>query len=121
MHATRLRIEVSNSNGDMKMQCQLGEFSNDEVLCGDVLGAPQLRAGEVCDAHDPAACGGASTLSRRLLWISGVIWSCGFFVVSAGADSREDGSVRGDQAGLVTADEGDLWDDLVDVDAGLDA
>lgn len=42
--------------------------------------APRLRAGEACDADDPTACGEASKLSRRLLWVSAGIWSCGFFV-----------------------------------------
>jgi mercuric ion transport protein len=42
--------------------------------------APRLREGEACAADDPTACGGASKLSRVLLWVSAVIWSCGFFV-----------------------------------------
>jgi mercuric ion transport protein len=42
--------------------------------------APRLREGRACDADDPTACGGASRMSRALLWISAVIWSGGFFV-----------------------------------------
>ncbi len=42
--------------------------------------APRLRAGETCDADDPATCGEVSKVSRALLWGSAVIWSCGFFV-----------------------------------------
>jgi mercuric ion transport protein len=42
--------------------------------------APRLRQGEACDAEDPTSCGKASSVSRILLWVSGVIWSCGFFV-----------------------------------------
>jgi mercuric ion transport protein len=43
--------------------------------------APRLRAeGEACSADDPGACGEASKLSRRLLWLSAPIWSGGFFV-----------------------------------------
>jgi mercuric ion transport protein len=42
--------------------------------------APRLREGEVCAADDPATCGEVSRLSRVLLWVSAIIWSCGFFV-----------------------------------------
>ena len=42
--------------------------------------APRLMAGGVCDANDPTACGAASKMSRRLLWISALIWAGGFFV-----------------------------------------
>jgi hypothetical protein len=42
--------------------------------------APRLRPGEVCDANDPTTCGEVSKLSRVLLWLSALIWSCGFFV-----------------------------------------
>ena len=42
--------------------------------------APRLRQGEVCDANDPATCGGVSKISRVILWGSALIWSCGFFV-----------------------------------------
>lgn len=42
--------------------------------------APRLRAGEACDARDPAACGDASRMSRILLWVSAFIWAGGFFV-----------------------------------------
>jgi mercuric ion transport protein len=42
--------------------------------------APRLREGEACAADDPTACAEASRLSRVLLWVSALIWSCGFFV-----------------------------------------
>lgn len=42
--------------------------------------APRLRAGEACDADDPATCGEVSKVSRVILWGSAVIWSGGFFV-----------------------------------------
>jgi len=42
--------------------------------------APRLRTGEVCDANDPTTCGEVSKLSRAVLWLSALIWSCGFFV-----------------------------------------
>lgn len=42
--------------------------------------APKLQAGEICAADDPAACGQASKISRRLLWFSAAVWSAGFFV-----------------------------------------
>lgn len=42
--------------------------------------APRLRAGESCDASDPATCGEVSRISRILLWASALIWSGGFFV-----------------------------------------
>lgn len=42
--------------------------------------APRLRDGEACAADDPTACTEASRLSRIFLWISALIWSCGFFV-----------------------------------------
>jgi mercuric ion transport protein len=43
--------------------------------------APRVRAGEACAADDPTACAEASRLSRIFLWVSALIWSCGFFVV----------------------------------------
>lgn len=42
--------------------------------------APRLRAGETCDASDPATCGEVSKLSRALLWGSALIYAGGFFV-----------------------------------------
>ena len=42
--------------------------------------APRLRQEETCDAEDPKTCGEVSRLSRVLLWVSAMIWSCGFFV-----------------------------------------
>src|SRR6185437_17154858 len=42
--------------------------------------APRLGAGAVCGAKEPDACGVASKLSRRLLWVSTLIWGSGFFV-----------------------------------------
>jgi len=42
--------------------------------------APRLRQGETCDAEDPKTCGEVSRLSRVVLCVSAMIWSCGFFV-----------------------------------------
>lgn len=42
--------------------------------------APRLRTGELCEANNPTACGDASRMSRRLLWVSALIWAGGFFV-----------------------------------------
>ena len=42
--------------------------------------APHLRVGESCNADDPGTCGEVSRVSRFVLWISALIWSCGFFV-----------------------------------------
>lgn len=44
------------------------------------LVAPRLRQDETCVADDPSTCAEVSKISRVLLWISAIIWSCGFFV-----------------------------------------
>ncbi|HWF67106.1 MAG TPA: hypothetical protein VN670_07370 [Acidobacteriaceae bacterium] len=42
--------------------------------------APRLGASEACSANGATACGAASKMSRRLLWVSALIWGGGFFV-----------------------------------------
>jgi mercuric ion transport protein len=44
---------------------------------------PRLTRRRVCNADDPTACGEASRLSKILLWVSAVIYACGFFVAYA--------------------------------------
>jgi mercuric ion transport protein len=44
------------------------------------LVAPRLRGAESCEADDPTTCGEVSKISRIILWVSALIWSCGFFV-----------------------------------------
>jgi len=44
---------------------------------------PRLTRGQVCDADDPTACAQASRMSKILLWVSAVIYACGFFVAYA--------------------------------------
>ena len=42
--------------------------------------APRLRDGDSCAPNDPTSCAEASRLSRIFLWVSALVWSCGFFV-----------------------------------------